>query len=159
MVVPPPSDDRPSRLSALVVCGLGVLMLVFGSEMFIGGARAAAGRLGMSDRLLGMTIVALGTSLPELLTVIITSRRGQGAIAVGTVVGSNLLNVFLVLGTVAYLNPIRIGERMHAVDAIGLGVITLLGIVVLRGRRTVTRAEGAMLIVAYVGFLVAAVMF
>ena len=74
-------------------------------------------------------------------------------------VGSNLLNVFLVLGTVAYLNPIRIGERMHAVDAIGLGVITLLGIVVLRGRRTVTRAEGAMLIVAYVGFLVAAVMF
>ncbi|MBK9032468.1 MAG: calcium/sodium antiporter [Myxococcales bacterium] len=156
---PPPDEDRPSRVSALLVSGLGVLMLVFGSEMFIGGARAAAGTWGMSDRLLGMTIVALGTSLPELLTVVVMSMRGQGAIAVGTVVGSNLLNVFLVLGTVAYLNPIQVGERMHAVDAIGLGVITLLGIVVLRGRRTVTRPEGAMLILAYVGFLIAAVMF
>ena len=81
------------------------------------------------------------------------------AIAVGTVVGSNLLNVFLVLGTVAYLHPVRVGERMHAVDAIGLAVVTLLGIIVLRGRRTVTRAEGAMLVAAYFGFLAAAAYF
>lgn len=158
-VAPPPTEERPSRVSAIVVCGLGVLMLVFGSELFIGGARAAAGKWGMSDRMLGMTIVAIGTSLPELLTAIVTSLRGQGAIAVGTVVGSNLLNVFLVLGTVAYLHPVRVGERMHAVDAIALGAITLLGIVVLRGRRQVTRAEGAMLVAAYVGFLVAAATF
>ena len=159
-VAPLPADEeRPSRVSAVVVCGLGVLMLVFGSEMFIGGARSAAGKWGMSDRMLGMTIVAIGTSLPELLTVIVTSMRGQGAIAVGTVVGSNLLNVFLVLGTVAYLHPVRVGERMHAVDAIALGAITLLGIVVLRGRRQVTRAEGAMLVAAYVGFLIAAATF
>jgi len=156
---PPPTDERPSRVSAIVVCGLGVIMLVFGSELFIGGARAAAGKWGMSDRMLGMTIVAIGTSLPELLTAIVTSLRGQGAIAVGTVIGSNLLNVFLVLGTVAYLHPVRVGERMHAVDAIALGAITLLGIVVLRGRRTVTRAEGAMLVCAYVAFLIAAATF
>lgn len=156
---PPHPSERGSRISALIVSGLGVLMLVLGSELFIGGARGAAGRLGMSDRMLGMTLVALGTSLPELLTAIVTSMRGQGAIAVGTVVGSNLLNVFLVLGTVAYLEPVRVGERMHAVDAIGLAVVTLLGIVVLRGRRQVTRAEGAMLVAAYVLFVIAAAMF
>ena len=149
-------DSILARVSALIVSGLGVVMLVLGSEMFVGGARAVAGRWGMSDRMLGMTLIAIGTSLPELLTAVVTSMRGQGAIAVGTVVGSNLLNVFLVLGTVAYLHPVRVGERMHAVDAIGLGVMTLLGIVVLRGRRTVTRAEGGVLVVAYVGFLVAA---
>ena len=155
-LAPLPAGERPSRVSALIVSGLGVVMLVLGSEMFVGGARAVAGRWGMSDRMLGMTLIAIGTSLPELLTAVVTSMRGQGAIAVGTVVGSNLLNVFLVLGTVAYLHPVRVGERMHAVDAIGLAVVTLLGIIVLRGRRTVTRAEGAMLVAAYFGFLAAA---
>jgi Ca2+/Na+ antiporter len=67
-----------------------------------------------------------------------------------------LLNVFLVLGTVAYLNPVRVGERMHVVDAVGLAVITLLGVAVMRGRRQITRTEGGVLVAAYVGFLVAA---
>ncbi|MEZ4402521.1 MAG: calcium/sodium antiporter [Kofleriaceae bacterium] len=156
VLLAPVEGEQPSRLSALVVSGLGVLMLVFGSELFIGGARSAAGRIGMSDRMLGMTLVALGTSLPELLTAVTTSLRGQGAIAIGTVVGSNLLNVFLVLGTVALLHPVEVGARLHAVDAIGLVVITLLGIVVLRGRRRISRLEGGMLVGAYVAFLVAA---
>ncbi len=148
--------ERGSRIGALVVSGLGVLLLVVGSQLFIGGARAAASQWGISDRMLGMTLVALGTSLPELMTAIVSSLRGQGAIAVGTLVGSNLLNVFLVLGTVAYLNPVRVGERMHVVDAVGLAVITLLGVVVMRGRRQITRTEGGILVAAYVGFLIAA---
>lgn len=148
--------ERGSRLSALVASGLGVLLLVFGSQLFIGGARAAAGQWGISDRMLGMTLVALGTSLPELLTAVVSSLRGQGAIAIGTLVGSNLLNVFLVLGTVAYLHPVRVGERMHVVDAVGLAAITLLGVVVMRGRRRITRVEGAVLVAAYVGFMIAA---
>jgi cation:H+ antiporter len=148
--------ERGSRIGALVVSGLGVLLLVVGSQLFIGGARAAAGQWGISDRMLGMTLVALGTSLPELMTAVVSSMRGQGAIAIGTLVGSNLLNVFLVLGTVAYLNPARVGERMHVVDAVGLAVITLLGVAVMRGRRQITRTEGGVLVAAYVGFLVAA---
>lgn len=148
--------ERGSRIGALVVSGLGVLLLVVGSQLFIGGARAAAGQWGISDRMLGMTLVALGTSLPELMTAVVSSLRGQGAIAIGTLVGSNLLNVFLVLGTVAYLNPVRVGERMHVVDAVGLAVITLLGVAVMRGRRQITRTEGGVLVAAYVGFLVAA---
>jgi cation:H+ antiporter len=154
-----PRASEGSRISALIVCGLGVLMLVFGSELFIGGARKVAGGWGMSDRMLGMTLVAIGTSMPELLTSVVAALRGQGAIAIGTVVGSNLLNVFLVLGTVAYLHPIRVGERMHIVDAVGLAAITLLGIVFLRGHRQVTRVEGAILVAGYVGFLIAAATF
>ena len=148
-----------SRLSALVVAGLGVLLLVLGSELFIDGARWIAGEWGISERMLGMTIVALGTSMPELMTSVMAALRGQGSLAVGSVIGSNLLNVFLVLGTVAYLNPVRVGERMHIVDAIGLGAITLLAIAFMRGHRHVTRIEGAVLVAAYFVFMIAAAMF
>jgi cation:H+ antiporter len=110
--------------------------------------------------MLGMTIVALGTSMPELLMSVLGARtgdrKGESRLATGTVIGSNLLNVFLVLGLVAYLNPVRIGERMHPVDAIGLAALTILAVVFMRGKRTVSRLEGAILIGAYVAFMVAA---
>lgn len=148
-----------SRLSALIVAGLGVLLLVLGSALFIDGARWVAGEWGISERMLGMTIVALGTSMPELLTSVMAALRGQGSLAVGSVIGSNLLNVFLVLGTVAYLHPVRVGERMHVVDAIGLGAITLLAIAFMRGYRRVSRVEGAILVAGYFMFMIAASIF
>jgi cation:H+ antiporter len=148
-----------SRFWALVMSGLGVLLLVVGSSQFVAGARQLAGAWGISERLLGMTIVAIGTSMPELLASVMAALRGEGSLAVGSVIGSNLLNVFLVLGVVAYLHPVRVGERMHAVDAIGLAAITLLAVVFLRGSRRVTRIEGAILVAGYVAFIVAAGIF
>ncbi len=148
-----------SRVLAMIMSGLGVLLLVIGSSQFVAGARQLAGAWGISERMLGMTIVALGTSMPELLASILAARRGEGSLAVGSVIGSNLLNVFLVLGVVAYLHPVRVGERMHAVDAIGLGAITLLAVVFLRGNRRVSRIEGAALVLAYVAFMAAAAIF
>jgi len=151
--------SQRSRLAALLVAGLGVLLLVFGSHAFISGARGVAGEWGISERMLGMTIVALGTSMPELMTSVTAALRGQGSLAVGSVIGSNLLNVFLVLGTVAYLHPVRVGERMHVVDAIGLGAVTLLAIAFMRGHRRVSRVEGAILVAAYFAFIIAAATF
>ncbi len=106
--------------------------------------------------MLGLTIVALGTALPEMIASLVAASRGQSAMAVGSVIGSNLLNVFLVLGVVAYLRPIRIGERTHAVDLAGLVVITLLGVLFMRGSRRISRLEGGILVAAYAGFIVAA---
>jgi cation:H+ antiporter len=148
-----------SKAWALVMSGIGVLLLVLGSSQFVSGARQLAGAWGISERMLGMTIVALGTSMPELLASVMAAMRGQGSLAVGSVVGSNLLNVFLVLGLVAYLYPVRVGERMHAVDAIGLGAITLLAVFFLRGNRQVSRVEGALLVAGYVAFMIAAAIF
>ena len=145
-----------SRLAALLISAIGVLLLVVGSSQFVAGARQIAGQWGISERMLGMTIVALGTSMPELIASIMAARRGEGSLAVGSVIGSNLLNVFLVLGLVAYLHPVRVGERMHLVDAVGLVLITLLAVAFLRGSRRVTRLEGAILIAAYVAFMTTA---
>jgi cation:H+ antiporter len=147
---------RASRLWAILMSTAGVAVLVFGSNQFVSGARGVAAELGMSERMLGLTVVAIGTSLPELIASIMAARRGHAALAIGSVIGSNLLNVFLVLGIVAYLRPISFGERMHAVDGIGLVAITLLAIVAMRGGRRISRFEGGLLIVAYGAFVAAA---
>jgi cation:H+ antiporter len=148
--------NEGSRIVALVLSAVGVFLIVAGSEQFVGGARRLAGEWGISERMLGMTIVALGTSMPELLTSVLAAWKGEQRLTAGTVIGSNLLNVFLVLGMVAYLNPVKVGERMHPVDAIGLGAVTILAVVFMRGNRKVTRIEGAILIGGYVAFMVAA---
>jgi cation:H+ antiporter len=150
---------RGTAILAMVMAALGLALLVMGSNQFVHGARAIGGKLGMSDRMVGLTMIAIGTSLPELITSLIAATRGHSALAVGSVIGSNLLNVFLVLGLVAYLRPVHVGERIHTVDLIGLVAITLLGVLFMRGSRRVSRLEGALLVGAYIGFIVAASLF
>ncbi len=141
----------------MTVFGLGLLVL--GSDLFVRGGRRLAAEVGMSERMLGLTVISIGTSLPELIGSIVAASRGHAALAVGSVIGSNLLNVFLVLGITAYLRPIDLGERMHMVDLVGLVVITLLGVLVLRGSRRISRLEGVMLIAAYFAFIAACAIF
>lgn len=145
---------RASRGTAAVMTAFGLVLILSGCYLFVAGARGIGAELGMSERMLGLTVVALGCALPELIGSLIAASRGHSALAVGSVIGSNLLNVFLVLGVTAYLQPIRLGERMHLVDLLGLVAITLLGVLTLRGSRKITRFEGAFLVAAYVGFIV-----
>jgi cation:H+ antiporter len=109
--------------------------------------------------MLGLTVIAIGTALPELIGSIVAASRGEAALAIGSVVGSNVLNVFLVLGVTAYLRPIHAGEVLHLPNLIGLVAITLLGIVMLRGSRKISRIEGAVLVLAYLGFIATAAVF
>jgi cation:H+ antiporter len=147
---------RVSRLASVVMSGIGLVLLVVGSNFFVQGGRGIAAEVGMSERMLGLTVISMGCALPELIGSIVAATRGHSGLAVGSVIGSNLLNVFLVLGVTASLHPIRLGERMHLVDLVGLVVITLLGVVVLRGSRKITRLEGVILIAAYIGFIISA---
>jgi cation:H+ antiporter len=109
--------------------------------------------------MLGLTIISLGCAMPELIASMIAASRNQASLAIGSVIGSNLLNVFLVLGITAYLRPIDFGERMHVVELVGLVAITLLGIVVLRSDRKISRPEGAILVAAYIAFVVCSAVF
>lgn len=149
------SHPKASRPLAIILSGLGMALLVYGSHLFVVGARGVAAYYAMSDRILGLTIIALGTSLPELLGTTMAAVRGHGSLAVGSVIGSNLLNVFLVLGVVAYLRPIKV--TVHAIDLVGLVAITLLAVLFLRGSRRMSRVEGAILVLAYAAFIAAAI--
>ncbi|MBS1119009.1 MAG: Na+/Ca+ antiporter, CaCA family [Deltaproteobacteria bacterium] len=146
---------RSSRGIASLMTAFGLVLLVVGSDLFVQGGRGIAAQIGMSERILGLTVVSLGCALPELIGSLVAATRGHAALAIGSVIGSNLLNVFLVLGITAYLEPIEIRQPAHAVELIGLVAITLLGILTLRGNRKITRIEGAVLVLAYFGFLTA----
>jgi cation:H+ antiporter len=149
---------KASHFTAILMSTLGLSLVLAGSYLFVRGGRGIAAEAGMSERMLGLTVISLGCALPELIGSLVAASRGQSALAIGSVIGSNLLNVFLVLGVTAYLRPIHLGERMHVVDLIGLVVITLLGVLTLRGSRKITRLEGAVLVLAYVAFIVCAVL-
>jgi cation:H+ antiporter len=150
---------RARKGSAMLMTLVGLLLLVAGSDLFVRGGRGLAGEIGMSERMLGLTVISLGTALPELIGSLVAASRGHAALAIGSVIGSNLLNVFLVLGVTAYLQPIHVGERMHVVELIGLIAITLLGVLMMRGSRRISRFEGAILVAAYVAFIVASAIF
>lgn len=151
-----PSSSRGAAALQTVV---GLILLVIGSDLFVRGGRGLGQELGISERMLGLTVIAIGTALPELIGSIVAASRGQAALAIGSVIGSNVLNVFLVLGVTAYLRPIHAGQLLHLSDLIGLVVITLLGIVMLRGSRKISRFEGGILVLAYIAFIATAAIF
>ena len=147
---------KAARGTAALQTAVGLILLVIGADIFLYGGRKLGDELHISERMLGLTVIALGTALPELIGSIVAAARGNAALAIGSVVGSNVLNVFLVLGVTAYLRPIRAGELIHISDLIGLVVITLLGILMLRGSRRISRAEGLVLVLAYLAFIATA---
>jgi cation:H+ antiporter len=147
---------RASRAAAIAMSALGLVLVLVGSNIFIEGGRGIGSSFAIPDRMLGLTVISLGCALPELLGSLVAATKGHSALAVGSVIGSNLLNVFLVLGVTACLRPIELGASMHLVDLVGLVAITLLGVLVLRGSRRITRFEGALLVAAYIAFIVCA---
>lgn len=136
------------RSAATAAFGLGVLLV--GGDLFIDGAVAVARTLGMSDRLVGLTVVAVGTSLPELVTSVIAARRGHSDLAVGNVVGSNIFNVLLCLGAAALVGTVATPFRVVAFDVVALLVMTATAAIFIRSARSISRVEGALAVGVYV---------
>lgn len=131
----------------------GLAALVYGGDRFVDGASAVARALGVSDAVIGLTIVAIGTSLPELATSAVAAVKGKPGLAVGNVIGSNILNVVLVLGAAATIYPLPFGNISQTDLWVELGasvLFLLMGWII--GRRTITRAEGVLLIACYVAY-------
>ncbi len=138
------------RAGLTAVIGLAVLLV--GGNLFIGGAVSVARAVGMSDQLVGLTIVAVGTSLPELVTSVIAARRGHSDLAVGNVVGSNIFNSLLCLGAAALAGNVGATLQTVRTDLVGLVVMTALVAVFIRSERTISRVEGAIALALYVAF-------
>jgi cation:H+ antiporter len=130
----------------------GTLTLIAGAYLFIDSAEKVALYLGMSDRYIGVTVVALGTSAPEVVTALVSAYRGEVDLAIGNSVGSNILNVSMVLGITAMITPVVFTDPGTWSD-IGIAVLVtfVLGPVVLRGK--LGRIEGALMILGYGVFI------
>ncbi len=146
-----PQDTQQSWLISVLMTFAGLAMLVFAGRLLLGAAVVVATDLGLSERVIGLTVVAVGTSLPELATSLIAALRGQRDIAVGNVIGANLFNLLGVLGLTALLAPTPLSVSPNALDfdlPVMLGVAALCLPVFYSGYR-VTRAEGLLLLGLY----------
>jgi len=132
---------------------IGLVFLVVGGKLFVGGASSLASSLGVSDRLIGLTILALGTSLPELATSLVAAIRGYAELAIGNIIGSNILNIFFVLGATALIVPLKESITQNYVSLIVLIGLTITVSFFLRKKRTVTRYEGFILCISYFSFI------
>ncbi len=137
-------------LIPLVLTGLA--MLAMGSHAFVEGAQSLAAQLGVSQALIGLTIVAVGTSLPEMATSVVAAARGEGDIAVGNVVGSNAFNLLGILGIASLARPITRGD----VTLVDFGVMIAFALLLVPLMRTglrISRFEGGLLVAGYLGYL------
>ena len=137
----------------------GLVVLIFGGRLFVNGSSEIARSLGVGESVIGLTLVAMGTSLPELATSVVAALKKNPEIAIGNVIGSNLFNVFFVLGMSATITPLPLGGITN-VDLFYLLAVSLL-LLFFAGRyykvRTITRVEGVFMIFAYVvytGYLI-----
>jgi cation:H+ antiporter len=129
----------------------GSAALVLGGYGIVEGAVQVAGALGVSQVVIGLTVVAVGTSLPELATALVAAARGEADIAVGNVIGSNIFNIAAVLGAAAVLEPIPIRRSLLGRELLSVLLISILLVPLLRSGWRIRRWEGAILLAAYIG--------
>ena len=154
------SSATPSEKSlgkSILWLVLGLLLLVASSRALVWGAVAIARTLGVSDLLIGLTIVAIGTSLPELASSIAAARKGENDLALGNIIGSNLFNTLAVVGLAATVSPMDEIEKAVTYRDMPLMIVLTLALIVLGYRRKgdgrLNRIAGAILLAIYAGYL------
>jgi cation:H+ antiporter len=151
----PDSNDlvvQMSKLkSAIFVLG-GLLLLIVGSNVFVDHASQLAFSMGISEGVVGLTVVAGGTSLPELATTVVAARKGQSALAIGNVIGSNVFNILLILGLTATIHPLQI-EGITTIDMVVMLLSVSFVWLFAFTRFKVERWEGFVLLIGYLAYL------
>lgn len=149
----PATEPKPVWLSVILIIA-GLLGLVAGGDSVVDGATALAKSFGVSDAIIGLTIVALGTSLPELATSVMAAFKGNTDLALGNVLGSNIFNIFFVLGTSAVITPLPAYNGL-VLDAIitALGSVMLLAFVAIDKEQKIRRWGGLLMLLVYAAYL------
>ncbi|QDL91506.1 calcium/sodium antiporter [Paroceanicella profunda] len=148
----PSRSERPLA-RAVIIAVAGLALVVLGGSLLVNGAVALARGFGVSETIIGLTIVAVGTSMPELVTSVIAALKRQGDVAFGNVVGSNIYNILGIGGTTAIIAPSRVPEEIIAFDApVMVGVSLLLVVFAATGLR-IARSEGLALVAGYAGYV------
>lgn len=136
----------------IVLSIIGIILIVFGGQIVVKCSSEIASNFGVSDQLIGLTIVSIGTSLPEFVTSIIAAIKGESSIALGNVIGSNMFNILFVLGVSAVISPLSI-DPMLFIDALFMIFTTLLTYLFAIKKKDVNKYESTILIVLYIGYM------
>lgn len=145
------TQTDPGRNAIRVAIGLA--LLVYGAHEMVSAAVGIARIAGLSELVIGLTIVAVGTSLPELASSLLAAKRGQSDIALGNVVGSNLFNILLILGATATLHPLPVARSLEYVEIPAMIAFAAVLYPMMRGDLELSRREGGILLAAWLAFL------
>lgn len=149
----PESDKNESVFKLILMVVVGGVMIVVGSDVTVDAATVIAKVFGMSDRLIGLTIIAFGTSLPELITSVTAGIKGKADIAVGNIVGSNIFNILFVVGTTALITPVTFSSNFVIDGSIAvLAAVMLLAFVF--KKQKLDRTGGIVMLVSYAAYFV-----
>ena len=146
------TSSEISLPKTILVSIIGIIGIVIGGDMVVNSATSIATSFGMSANLVGLTIVAVGTSLPEFVTSIVAIKKGETEIAIGNVIGSNLFNILLVLGLAAVINPISM-SMLAFIDIVFMVLITLLLYMFMKKRNSLVKKQGIVLVVLYIAYM------
>ena len=146
------SNKRPMWLTIIIgLIGLGAI--IYGGNLVVNSASAVALSLGMSENLVGLTIVAIGTSLPELVTSVMAMKKGENDIAVGNVLGSNIFNMLLIVGSAAAINPMTV-SLFSMIDLVFIIVTLLIFIALTYKKQEVNKWNGIIFIIIYISYII-----
>lgn len=149
-----PDEKQKSLPVQLLMILAGLICIVLGSDFVVDGATEIAKVIGISERIIGLTIVAFGTSLPELVTSIAAARRGNADIAIGNIVGSNVFNILFVAGTSALISPIVFESKFVLDTAVATATAVLLLVCVCNKESKLKRSGGIIMLAAYAAYFV-----
>jgi cation:H+ antiporter len=141
--------NKKHILQEILLLVIGCAGLYFGADWFVEGAKNMASNLGVSERVIGITVVAVGTSLPELATSVMAAIKKKTDLALGNLMGSNIFNVLSIMGITSIVQNIRISEQILQTDIIWMLAITLLVFPIMLTRKEIERFEGAFLFIVY----------
>ena len=145
-------DKGPTFQVVLILIGL--IGLVSGAKLLVSGGVSIARNLGVGEWFIGITVVAIGTSLPEIVSSIMAARRGHGEMAIGNIFGSNIFNILMVLGITSIIHPLNITEPIHPDLIMATGFTCFLFILTLRGKHSLGRISGGILLITYFLYIV-----
>ncbi|MDZ7764470.1 MAG: hypothetical protein U5K00_08595 [Melioribacteraceae bacterium] len=143
---------KGSTIKSIIFVVVGLVFLAIGSKLFVDGAVEIARMFNLSQIVIGLTIVAVGTSLPELITSVVASLKKEGDIAIGNVVGSNIFNLLSILGITALILPIS-SDGVGTLDLVMFCLTALIMLPLARTGFVLNRIEGALLIAAYIVYI------
>ena len=150
----PQESSKFSWIKSLLLVALGLVALVYGADLTLDSAITIARSLGISERVIGITLLAGGTSLPELAASLVAVSKGHGALALGNVIGSNSANILLILGSCATITPLAMGSITYIDLGVLFGAAVLLAISArVFGHRVITRMEAVAFLAAYVLYI------
>ena len=147
------NQKKPSVIKAIIFIVLGAAGIIWGGNLVVDSAKTIAANFGMSEELIGLTIVALGTSLPELVTSMVAAKKGESDLALGNVIGSSIFNIIFILCFSALISPMTVGINT-LFDIVILIAVSIVVWLFARTKQKISRPEGAALILMYIAYFV-----